>query len=364
MFTVFLAVLDKVGFDSAGWWRAATALVGSIGVGLIALAGWRLAGDREHTTGEHSRRLALIAGTIAAVNPLLWSRDADLLVESLMIPLLALVVLAALRLWRRPTWASAAWLGAAVGVSWLTRSEMIALLPCMIPLFYGLRSESMRRRIGLFALAGAVAVALMAPWIAYNFGRFEHRVYFSTNLGMAQLLGSCDATYYGADFGYWTFECVNPVDTSTVADESGSERKLGSTARSYILDHKGRTVVEMAARTGRFWGVYQPVDTVSRWAHQEGQGTFVARSSWVTLAVLVPFAVVGGWQLRKRRTPISPLLAPVAVATFAATVLIPIPRFRVGADVAIVILAAVGIDFVWQRVSRRASSPSPQPSSA
>ncbi len=362
MFTIFLAALDKVGFDGIRWWRAATALVGSVGVALVGLVAWRLSGDRSNPTGRRSRNVGAIAAGIAAVDPLLWSRDADLMVESLVIPLACLVILSAYRLWRRPSFSNASLLGIAVGISWLTRAELILWLPCMVPMLWGLKTpagdkvpERLRfgTRVGLLATAGGVACALMAPWVLYNLGRFQHPVYISTNLGMASLLGSCDATYYGAELGYWTFECVDPVDTSKVRDDSESERLLSAAARTYIGDHPGRTVVTAFARTGRFWAVYQPIDTVDRWDGQEGMGTFVARSSWVALMVSLPLAVVGGIGLRRRRVPISPVLAPVLVATAAATILIPIPRFRVAADVALVIMAAIGIDITWQWLRRQ-----------
>lgn len=376
MFTIFLAALDKLGFDSVNWWRAATALAGSIGVFLIGLTAWRLAGDRIATTGPRSRVVGILAAAIAAIDPLLWSRDSDLLVESLVIPLVCIVVLAALRLWRRPAWTNAGLLGAAIGASWLTRAELVAWLPCMIPLFWGLRSPpvhgrdgpdepgsgldprageplALSKRAGKLAVTGAVAALLMAPWVLYNVGRFQHPVYISTNLGMAVLLGSCDATYYGAEFGYWTWECVDPVDTTKVQDDSESERMLSAAARSYIADHPGRAPVAALARAGRFWGIYQPVDTVRRWDGQEGMGTLAARASWLALVVAIPLAAVGGWHLTRKGVPISPLVAPVIVATLAAAVLIPIPRFRVAADVSIVILAAIGLDALWCRIRRR-----------
>src|SRR5690606_35776966 len=111
--------------------------------------------------GARSRRIGILAAAVAAVNPLLWSRDVDMFVEALMVPLIALFVLATLRLWRRPSWSSAALVGLVVGVAWLTRSEQILLLVFAAPLFwFGLRDEPAAKRIGLFACAGAVAVAL------------------------------------------------------------------------------------------------------------------------------------------------------------------------------------------------------------
>jgi hypothetical protein len=59
---------------------------------------------------------------------------------------------------------------------------------------------------------------------------------------------------------------------------------------------------------------------------------------------LLGLGAVGTVVLRRRRVPLLPLLAPLAVVTVAAAVFYGRLRFRCAAEVPIVVLAAVGVD--------------------
>ena len=350
LYTLVLAGLQTAGVDGTTGWRVAMSLVGSVGVACVGLASWRLGGDRRRSTGRLSRKAGLAAAGLAAVNPLLWTRDTDMLVEALLIPLIPLAVVAALRVWRHPGWANAALLGGVVGVAWLARSEQIAVLVCMAPMFWwGMRELRPVKRIGLLALAGVVAGLLMAPWSLYNLSRFERPVPLSTNGALALLFGTCDDTYYKEAFAYYDWWCVRIVETDPTRDESIHEQERLEAALQYIRDHPRRTPLVMAARLGRYWRVYAPVDTTEREAINEGVGWVGAWANLGALYALAPFAVAGAVALRRRRIPLSPLLGSVLVGSVAATALIPLPRFRVPADVVVTILAVFGALWLWER---------------
>ena len=55
--------------------------------------------------------------------------------------------------------------------------------------------------------------------------------------------------------------------------------------------------------------------------------------------------------MRKRRVPISPMIAIIAMVTVTAAISIGITRYRVGADVMLTVLGGVGLDALW-RTSR------------
>lgn len=343
LFTLILALLQAVGLDSVGAWRIAIAAVGSVGVGLLGVAAWRLGGDRDHATGPDSRTLGILAAAIAAANPLLWSRDVDLLVEALLVPTIALMVITSLRLWRDPSFANAVLLGAVIGVAWLTRSEQILLVAFLTPLFVrGLRDRAAGRRIALLATTGAVAVVLMVPWVTYSSLRFGEPV-LTTNGGTALLLGACDATFFTPDFGYYSFRCTSAVDTPPTGDEADNDATRREAALTYLRAHPTRAIVVAAARFGRFWRLYEVPDTVEREALLEWHGWMPTWAGVGALYLLAPLAVAGAVQLRRRRLPLSPLLAPILIATLAATLLLPLPRFRTPADAVLVLLAAPGV---------------------
>jgi hypothetical protein len=118
LFALYLAALARVGLTSGTAMRVATALVGVVGVALVATLVRRLAGPCA----------ALIAGALAAVNPLLWINDGMLLSESLYVPVLAVALHAAYSFWERPAARSAAVLGATLALAALVRAEALILL--------------------------------------------------------------------------------------------------------------------------------------------------------------------------------------------------------------------------------------------
>ena len=64
---------------------------------------------------------------------------------------------------------------------------------------------------------------------------------------------------------------------------------------------------------------------------------------------LAPLAVIGVVELRRRSVRLLPLLAPFAVTVLTVALIYGQPRLRAGADVPLVLLAAVGLE----RASRR-----------
>ena len=60
--------------------------------------------------------------------------------------------------------------------------------------------------------------------------------------------------------------------------------------------------------------------------------------------VLVPCAVVGGVMLRRRRVPITPLVSQFVIVAVTAAAIYGLVRFRIPAEVSLVVLAAVAVD--------------------
>lgn len=342
--TLFFAGLELIGLYDTWQWRIAAAAVGAMGVMLIGLAATEAGGTRGRSVG-------LIAAAVAAVNPLLWIKDTDLLAESLLIPAIAAVILLCYRFHRTPSIRTAAFLGVAIGFAWLSRSEQILLLVFLLPLFLrGLPGAPMRKRIGYLAVAAIVPIAMMAPWVLYNLGRFHHPVFLSTNSGVTLRMGNCDDVYYGANIGYYSWGCLTPRFSRTW-DESDYDRFQQRQATRYIREHARRFPFMMVARAGRLWKLYEPTDTMNKEAVIEDHGFFAARTGLVAIYVLTALAIPGTVILKRRCTPISPLVAPIAMATLTAALATPVPRYRTPADVAVVILAAVTLQWCGERVS-------------
>ncbi|HKP91897.1 MAG TPA: glycosyltransferase family 39 protein, partial [Thermoleophilaceae bacterium] len=118
LYPSYLAVWAKLGLASLRWNLAASCFLGAGTVAVVGLVARRVAGARA----------GLVAAALAAVYPGLIVLDGSLRSESLYVLLVAVALLAALRLVERATWQRAALLGAAIGLAALTRSEAVLLL--------------------------------------------------------------------------------------------------------------------------------------------------------------------------------------------------------------------------------------------
>ena len=69
----------------------------------------------------------------------------------------------------------------------------------------------------------------------------------------------------------------------------------------------------------------------------------------------LPFAVAGAVALRRRGVTLLPMLVPIIAVTVTAAATFGLTRYRVPADVVIVVLAALGLDRVFHRLRVTAS---------
>ena len=331
LFSLYLGVVSRLGADSFLAHRIAACVVGAAAVGAVGFLGRRLAGNR----------VGLLAAGIAALYPYLWINDAVVLSESLLALITALMLLAAYAFWRIPSPWRAAALGAGVGLLALTRAEGVLLFALLaLPVAFavpGLDWRGRLERIGVMALA---ALAFVLPWVAFNLARFEAPAYLSTGSGVTLVDSSCNAVYSGPFIGWWSFLCI-PDRISN--DEAVNDRENREVALRYVRRHISDLPTVVAARVGRMWGVFRPLQT----ADLDGRGVNADRVGLAASYVLIPLAIGGLVMLRRRREPILPMLALGAMVTITAALFYGAVRFRVPADVAIVVCAAVALDAAW-----------------
>lgn len=335
-----------------------------LGVGVVALIAL-LARDV-----ARSDRVGLVAGTVAALYPNLWLNDALVMSETIATLCTAAILLLAMRFHRRPTWGTAAIVGVACGVGVLARAELALLVPFVVlPLALLSGDDGRARRFWRAVLAGAVSVAVVMPWTLWNVTRFEEPVLLSSNDGLTLVGANCESMYYGEDIGVWDLVCAFAVPTDDEMDQSERSVAYRDAALEYVSNQKRRLPVVVAARVARVWSLYAPgqmvdysagaVDTCR--ADQEEPCPGEGREAWagwlgtVLFWVLAPLAVLGTVALRRRgRTwlDLLPLLMTFVVVTITAALFYGLVRFRVPAEVALVVLAASGIDALWSRASR------------
>lgn len=339
-YTTFLGFFSVLGLDTATQHRVLSSLLGVVTVVLVGVLGRRLGG----------RRSGAIAAGLAAVYPMLWINDGMLQAEALYGPIAAALLLAAHRALRWPTMASVAVVGVLVGLAALTRPEAALFAPfLLVPVAWRSGADRAGRlRYGAAALGAAALV--VAPWVGFNLVRFDRPVLLTNSLGSVIAESTCDSTYYGEFIGYQA-NCHPdfPLPAAFGGEEDERESALLDRADGYVADNVGRLPLVATARVGRVWDVFNPRQNADLNASYEGRGERPSQLGLVTYWMLVPLAVVGAVILRRRRTSLLPELSTVLVVTTAAALTFGLTRYRVPAEIALVTLAAVGVDHLWRR---------------
>jgi 4-amino-4-deoxy-L-arabinose transferase-like glycosyltransferase len=338
-FELFLALFDRLG---ANGYLAHRLILGAVGTGtvvLIGLLGRRIAGDR----------VGLAAAALAAIYPMLWLADAALMSETLYGFFLVAALLCALWLRERPSWRRAAALGALLALAALTRGDALALLVLLaVPVAIAARAR-WRERIGLWAVTLAAFCVVVAPWTIFNLTRFDTPVLISTNSNGLFVGANCAETYAGPLIGAWRFQCY--TQRRAGEDEDAyflRQRKIGI---DFALDHTDRWPAVVLARLGRVLDVYR-VDQSVFFNTAEGRPANPVR--WgIRMYWVVALLAIGGAVLlarRRRSFGLLVLLAPVAMVLLVAIVTYGGTRFRFAAEPSLVVLAAVALVAIGERL--------------
>ncbi len=348
MFPALLSLPARLGAHSVEQQRIALAFVGAGTVALVGLLGRRVA----------SRSVGLGAAALAAVYPMLFLSEATLMADALYVALVTLTLICAYRAYDDPKPARFVALGAAIGVATLTRAEGALLgVVVAVPLGIVLRDLVARARVERVAIALGVAVVIVAPWTIRNAVRFHAFVGVSNNVATLVDGANCDATYGGGQLGLWreTFSqtgaaartllqadaCFEGFD---IADPHFDEAKAASmhtrAGASYARHHLGSLPKVTVVRVLRTWGGYTPRQQVD-FESLEGRPRAWQMRGTLMYWVLAPLAVAGAVMLRRRRRLLWPLVATAVAVTIVAASTYGQQRFRIAAEPAIVVLAAV-----------------------
>ena len=154
--------------------------------------------------------VGLTAAGLAAAAPNFWIPSGILMSEAPAMLLMALILLAVVRLLRKPTIPAAVLLGVACGVEALVRAELILFVPTLlVPAALAARTVPLRRRFGLVAVGVLAAAVVLAPWVGRNLATFKDPTYISTGDGRALLGANCAQAYAGQGLGNWHISCAN-----------------------------------------------------------------------------------------------------------------------------------------------------------
>jgi 4-amino-4-deoxy-L-arabinose transferase-like glycosyltransferase len=359
VYPYFLGALYAMSGDSFTAGRIAGAALGALAVLLLYLLTRRIWG----------RRVGLTAAAMAAVFPPLVLLNKELLSEPLFIVFELAALLCVLNFRRAGgavEWAVGA--GLLCGLAALTKDVGIVLVPAI-----ALGVWTQRPRFGARGLAApAVVVActglVILPWIVRNANDFGRFVPLSTNGGFTAAGTYNQESLHdnGAHAGWRTPQAV-PEDMALFATPGVDEGDLDATLRRRALDlawqHPGYAAEASAWNLLRLFEIAggSVVDTHGAPVTARGIGSATPGGERAGIALATALAVLGIFGIvrsgRARsageppRIPHGPLylwLVPVLVIA-AATPLLGLPRYRLPADPFLLILAAIGAVWLWDR---------------
>jgi 4-amino-4-deoxy-L-arabinose transferase-like glycosyltransferase len=332
--TLVETAADFLGATSWGWHQVVMALIFVVTVGITGLVGRRLVGPRA----------GIVVALVVAADPYLWVNPGAVLAETVELLVVALLLWAAVRFWDQPRLRTAGEIGLYLGLAALTRAELILFVFLIgLPLVLWCRGLTRGQRFKHLAVMGLLFVVVVGPWVGRNMVAFHHPEYFSTEGGVTLATANCPAAYYGNTEGWWYYACDANIKFPKTADESDMDQKLRQVGLHYIDTHQDRLVQVMAVRVLRTWNLYRPIQ-------QSSFDTLDARPKWVTqmgmyyFYVLVPFAVAGGFFLRRQKLLLFPLVSLVITATVAGALFYANGRYRTEGDLGVAILGAIGIE--------------------
>jgi 4-amino-4-deoxy-L-arabinose transferase-like glycosyltransferase len=333
-----------------------------------------------------------VAALLAAGYAHLWINDEMLMSESMYVLATAVAVLLAYRFWDKPTIRAAVYMGLGIAFAALSRAEAVSLFPFLaIPFGYLVTRKGggkVKWKQGTqFALAACVAGgALMLPWVAYNFTRFDHPVFLSNGVGSVLMTANCDSsvprdapidagkyrgTFHGTYVGYWSIYCtagldakldhfyspkkaayykaqlgnIPGTDINFFGDESTHEVAWRAVGTAEIKDHLSQMPWLVVLRIGRMWDFFRPEQNIFLNGVLEGRGRWQSRLATYEYFPLLAFSIGGLVLLRRRRVPILPFLAIALAITITAATSFGITRYRAPVDAMLPVLA--GGALVW-----------------
>jgi 4-amino-4-deoxy-L-arabinose transferase-like glycosyltransferase len=262
------------------------------------------------------------------------------------------VVLVAYRFWHQPSLPRAVVLGVMCALAALTRSEQTLLVVAvLIPVAIALRNESLRQRL-LYAGAGVLTVVVMiTPWVGFNIARFSQPVLMSDDLGSTLAFSNCRPAFYGRNLGFGNFACLAAAARGSSGDESAVDAHLRRVALHYINVHSSRLPLVMSVRLGREFGFYRPMAQIGLDVSLSSRPRVPAEVGLYMYYALFIGALFGALAVRRRGGTLVPFVGLLVGVIVATVFTFGVTRYRVPFEVAVIVLSAVAVDALWERMT-------------
>ncbi len=335
LWVTVLAGFSALGVDTINEQQLLGVFIGLLVIVVAALIGRLVFGDPG----------GIAAGAIAAIYPGFWVLDAQILSEPIALVLLGISIIAFYRLSNQPNVRHAIEVGLSVGLLVLARSEQIALLVLLAPIFlFKATYLSIGRRAVLGLIVIGVVALLLSPWVIHNSNRFEEPVLISSNMGVGLLTGNCSSTFEGELKGFYDMKCLKYADKPEgKPDRSVMDRLQREAAFNQIRENLDKLPLAIAARYGRAFGMYRTKHTVTEVAKWHGTATWPVWAWVISFWVVLALAIIGAAAAIRSRIDIMPLVVPILVMLAVVAAFFGEPRYHTLADLSFVVLAGFGL---------------------
>jgi 4-amino-4-deoxy-L-arabinose transferase-like glycosyltransferase len=298
------------------------------------------------------RRVGSWTGWVLAVYPPLVYLAGVLYAENFFAFCLVGVGYALVQLHADATMRRAALAGLALGVTALSRSVALLLIPAaaLVPLLAA--GVAWRRRLVLCLVLWGSAAAVIAPWTARNWVVFHYFVPVSTGMGGTLWRGNSSVSRGDADdrflgpqgVGLWRKRAGDAAERERIEamvkrldakDEFEADRELMAEALRYMREDPGRCALLYGKKLLTLHAAFSATNQSNE--HTSVRNQFVAASAFYpVLALGLCGAVLG---LRRWRS-MFPLYLVWGVFTFVLPVLTTCTRFRLPTEPLLVMFAA------------------------
>jgi hypothetical protein len=146
----------------------------------------------------------------------------------------------------------------------------------------------------------------------------------------------------------WIFACPHKGDRPTTGDDSQVSKQLQAQGTKYARQHLGRVPVVVAARIGRTFHLYRPMQSV-RIDIGTGWRAYLALLAYELLTAV---AVVGAYVLwRRDRKALLPFAGAILAVVLTVAGAYGNFRFRAPVDISFLVMGAVALDALIARIA-------------
>jgi arylsulfatase A-like enzyme/4-amino-4-deoxy-L-arabinose transferase-like glycosyltransferase len=329
------------------------AVATAVGTLVVALAVWlaRIVFDR---------RTALVAGALAAIDPMLVASSHHLWSENLFTALVTGALVAALSWWRRPAVGRAVLAGALFGLAALTR-EIGFLVAAAAGGWWILASpRGARSRAALHAgLMLLAAAAVIAPWAARN----QARLGFFAPVSTVGWMGLREGNTLAIDAWFQRdWEAVREFRRRFTAIPSEEERVRVARSEALTLIREAQPAWVLRKLVINVSELFSPGNDLLFKLRQGAHGPvpavwhraalLVSVASWSLVLSLAAFGAAGAPDRARRWLPVI-LFAPVLVVHVAANAF---PKYRMPLLPVLFAYAGFALASGWRELRARAGS--------